>query len=480
MESPRHEEHDKHFGKWFRRILVDAEILDYRYPIKGCGVWLPYGFKIRKHVTQLLRDLHDATGHDEVRFPVMVTETNLRKEAMHIRDFEDEVFWVTHGGLKPLEIRYALRPTSETAIYPMLKLWIRSHADLPKRLYQIGSVFRCETKTTRPIIRVREVTTFKEAHTAHAAAENSEAQVEEATHIYKDFFDRCGIPYLVSRRPDWDKFPGALYSLSFDVILPDGRTLQIGTVHNLAQNFSKAFDIQYETLSGERDYVWQTCYGISERAIGALLSVHGDDNGIILMPELAPIQVVIVPIPHQENLQEIAGKCGEIAEKLEASGVRVEVDRREDLTPGAKYYYWELRGIPLRLEIGRKEVQKGQATLVRRDTFKRESCEISSLSTKVSKTLERMSMEMQAKARQSLRSRIYRVSNLEKARALLKRRAGIVEFFWCGKAECGHDLEESIGASLLGTPVDNKEETTEACIVCGKTASTLVRAAIAY
>lgn len=480
METPRREERDRHFGKWFRRILIDAEILDYRYPIKGCGVWLPYGFKIRKHVTQLLRDLHDAKGHNEVRFPIMVTETNLRKEALHIRDFEDEVFWVTHGGLKPLEVRYALRPTSETAIYPMLKLWTRSHADLPKKLYQIGSVFRCETKTTRPIIRVREVTTFKEAHTAHATLEDAEAQIEEATQIYKDFFDRCGIPYLVSRRPDWDKFPGALYSLSFDVILPDGRTLQIGTVHNLAQNFSKAFGVEYETLSGEREHVWQTCYGISERAIGALLSVHGDDNGIVLPPELAPIQVVIIPIPHREKGREVAETCITIAKELRASGIRVEVDRREDLTPGAKYYYWELRGIPLRLEIGPKEVQKGQATLVRRDTFKRQPCDMSNLSTELSKAMEQMSIEMREKAEESLRSRTYRVDNLDKARTLLKKRAGIVEVSWCGEADCGHDLEETITASLLGTPVDGNDRTGEACIICGKQALTIVRAAIAY
>jgi prolyl-tRNA synthetase len=480
MDTPRHEERDKHFGTWFRRILVDAEILDYRYPIKGCGVWLPYGFKIRKHVTQLLRDLHDATGHEEVRFPIMVTETNLRKEAVHIRDFEDEVFWVTHGGLKPLEVRYALRPTSETAIYPMLQLWIRSHADLPKKLYQISSVFRCETKTTRPIIRVREVTTFKEAHTAHAAPEDAEAQVEEATHIYRDFFDRCGIPYLISRRPDWDKFPGALYSLSFDVVLPDGRTLQVGTVHNLGQNFSTAFDVQYETLTGEREHVWQTCYGISERAIGALLSVHGDDNGIVLPPDLAPIQIVIIPIPHKENPQILAETCTTIAEKLTASDIRVEVDRREDLTPGAKYYYWELRGVPLRLEIGPKEVQKGQVTLVRRDIFKRQTCDVSSLPTKLAETMEQMSSEMQEKARQALRRRIYRVDNLEQAKNLLEKRAGVVELSWCGEADCGHALEESVHASLLGTPADSSEEIAGVCTICGKSASAIVRVAIAY
>jgi len=480
VPTVKREKRDRQFGEWFRQVLIDAEILDYRYPIKGCGVWLPYGHKMRKLVTQLLRDLHDTTGHDEVQFPIMVTETNIRKEAAHIKDFENEVFWITHGGLKPLEIRYALRPTSETAIYPMLKLWIRSHADLPKKLYQIGSVFRCETKTTRPIIRVREVTTFKEAHTSHASFEEAEAQIKEATQIYKDFFDACGVPYTISRRPDWDKFPGALYSISFDVIMPDGRTLQSGTVHNLGQNFSKAFDIQYETLEGEHEYIWQTCYGISERGIGSLISVHGDDNGIVLMPQLAPVQVVIVPIPHKESQQSIIESCEKVAEKLRSLGFRAEIDQREEITPGAKFFYWELRGVPIRIEIGPKDVQKEQVVLVRRDTFKKESCKIDDLSSRLLQLMDEMSIEMREHAWKWMKKRIYRVDSLKDADKLLKKKAGIVELLWCGDADCGHKLEERVNAKLLGTPVDIEEKIEGKCLVCGKEASNLVRVAIAY
>ncbi|MFP3985338.1 MAG: proline--tRNA ligase [Candidatus Bathyarchaeia archaeon] len=480
MTIAKREKRDKHFGQWFRHILIHAEILDYRYPIKGCGVWLPYGYKIRRLVTQILRDLHDSTGHDEVQFPIMVTETNLRKEAAHIKDFENEVFWVTHGGLKPLEIRYALRPTSETAMYPMLKLWIRSHADLPKKLYQVGSVFRCETKTTRPIIRVREVTTFKEAHTAHTALDDAETQIQEATQIYKNFFDICGIPYVISRRPEWDKFPGALYSVSFDVIMPDGRTLQSGTVHNLGQNFSKAFDIQYETIQGTRDNVWQTCYGISERAIAALLSIHGDDHGIVLPPQLAPIQIIIIPIPYKENPQLITEACQKVAEKLTELGFRAKIDQRDGLTPGAKFYHWELHGVPIRLEIGPKDVQKDQVTLVRRDTFKKEFCKINELHVQLSELIDQISAELRAKAWTWMKSRIYRVNSLEKANQLLKKRAGIVELLWCGKAECGHKLEEQVNAKLLGTPEDTEEKAKGNCTVCGKKASYLVRMAAAY
>ncbi len=480
MTTTKREKRDKQFGEWFRQVLIDAEILDYRYPIKGCGIWLPYGYKIRRLVTQLLRDLHDIKGHDEVQFPIMVTETNLRKEAIHIRDFENEVFWITHGGSKPLEIRYALRPTSETAIYPMLKIWIRSHADLPKKLYQIGSVFRYETKTTRPIIRVREVTTFKEAHTSHATLEDAEAQIKEAIQIYKNFFDACGVAYVISRRPDWDKFPGAFYSISFDIIMPDGRTLQSGTVHNLGQNFSKAFDIQYETLEGEHEYIWQTCYGISERGIGSLISVHGDDNGIVLMPNLAPVQVIIIPIPHKESQQSITKSCEKVAEKLRTLGFRVEIDQKEELTPGSKFFFWELRGVPIRVEIGPKDVQKEQVILVRRDIFKKEACKISDLQSRLPQLMDQMSTEMRERAWRWMKARIHRVDSLEEANKLLKKRAGIVELFWCGEEDCGHRLEERINASLLGTPIDFEERIEGKCLVCGKNASSLVRVAITY
>jgi prolyl-tRNA synthetase len=480
MVTAKREKRDRHFGKWFRSILIEAGVLDYRYPIKGCGIWLPYGFKIRRLVTQLLRDLHDAKGHNEVQFPIMVTETNLRKEAAHIKDFENEVFWVTHGGTKPLEIRYALRPTSETAMYPMLKLWIRSHADLPQKLYQIGSVFRCETKTTRPIIRVREVTTFKEAHTAHATSEDAEAQVSEALQIYRDFFDSCGVPYVISRRPDWDKFPGALYSLSFDVVLPDGRTLQSGTVHNLGQNFSKAFDIQYETLLGAHEFVWQTCFGISERAVASLLSVHGDDNGIVLIPRIAPTQVIIVPILQKENQKPIVEVCQKVVEQLKGIGFRVEIDQREELTPGAKFFYWELRGIPIRIEIGPKDVQKEQVVLVRRDDFKKEACSINELPTRLPRLMETMSAEMREKAREWMKAHIHRVNSLEEANMLLRKKAGIVELPWCGDTECGHQLEGKVDARLLGTPLDIDDKIDRKCAVCGKKTLNLVRIAVAY
>ena len=299
MPAVKREQWSRHFGKWFRHVLVDAEIMDYRYPIKGMAVWLPYGFKIRRNALQVIRDLLDENGHQETLFPLLIPETSLAKESEHMKNFEGEVFWVTRGGLTTLEVKYALRPTSETAIAPMLKLWIRSHADLPTKLYQIVNVFRYETKATRPLIRMREVDNFKEAHTAHATEREAEAQVREGIEIYKKFFDTLGVPYKISKRPEWDKFAGAMYTIAFDYVAPDGRVIQVGTVHNLGQNFSKAFDVSYETEKGTRQHVWQPCYGLPARPVVAMLAAHGDDNGAVLPPDAAPTQVVIIPIPYK-------------------------------------------------------------------------------------------------------------------------------------------------------------------------------------
>jgi len=480
MSTLKRNRWSRRYGDWFRSVLIDAGIMDYRYPIKGCGVWMPYGFKIRKNVFQILRDLLDSTGHNETLFPLMVPETSLAKESAHVKSFEEECFWVTRGGLTPLKVKYALRPTSETVIAPMLKLWIRSHADLPIKLYQIVSIFRYETKATRPLIRTREVASFKEAHTTHATLEDAETQVKEAVEVYKRFFDELGVPYTISRRPDWDKFAGAVYTLSFDMICPDGRTLQIGTVHNLGQNFSKAFDITYETEKGTQEHVWQTCYGISGRAIAALLSAHGDDHGVVLPPNIAPIQVVVIPIPYMKKDKQINKACEGVVTTLKKADLRVELDPRTDLTPGSKFYYWELRGIPIRIEVGPKDVENNEATLVRRDILEKQTCKINELVAAVQKLLKKITLDLRQRAWKWMEDRIHRVDSLEEAKQLLSKRAGIVEVLWCNRAECGHQLEEAVGARVLGVPVDTEEKVGGKCVVCGRKADHVVRTAIAY
>jgi len=326
------------FSQWYNDIIERAEIMDVRYPVKGLYVWFPYGFRLRNNVIAVIKSLLDDTGHQEALFPLLIPEQEFAKEAIHIKGFEDEVYWVTHGGTQPLNVKLALRPTSETAIYPMFSVWIRAHTDMPLKVYQVVNTFRYETKHTRPLIRLREITTFKEAHTAHASYEDAEGQIREAMDIYSRFFDALCIPYTISRRPDWDKFPGADYTMAFDTIFPTGRTLQIGTVHNLGQTFAKTFDITFENLDGEQEHAYQTCYGISDRVIASVIAVHGDEKGLVIPPRVAPIQAVIVPIWMKGKKEMVDKEVEKLAGEL--SGIRVHVDDR-DVRPGEKYYHWE-------------------------------------------------------------------------------------------------------------------------------------------
>jgi len=347
------------------------------------------------------------------------------------------------------------------------------------KLYQIVNVFRYETKATRPILRMREFD-FKEAHTAHATAEEAEAEVKEEIDNYKKIFTELGVAYLVSRRPEWDKFAGASYTIAFDMICPDRRTLQIGTVHNLGQHFSKAFDITYETRDGGREHVWQTCAGISGRGIASVLIMHGDDHGIVLPPRIAPIQIVIIPIPYKGKLEQVTSECQKVAETLRKESFKVEVDAREQITPGSKYYDWELRGVPIRLEIGPRDIERNEVTVVRRDTLEKQTCKRDQLKAFLDSVMEKTTLDMRKKASQWTRQHVYRTEKLEEAKTLLEKRAGIVEVFWCGNAECGHKLEEITNVRVLGTPEDIEEETHGKCVVCGKKTSTIVRTAIAY
>ncbi len=284
---------DEEFSEWYNSVIERAELSDKRYPIKGMNVWRPYGWAIMKLIDQAMREEFDSTGHGEVNFPVLIPETEFQKEADHVKGFEGDVFWVTRGGLNELDVKLVLRPTSETAMYPMFRLWIRSHADLPLKVYQIVPVFRYETKMTRTFMRVREIHFF-EAHTAHATYEDAEQQIQEDLQINERIMRLLCLPY--PRRPDWDKFPGAYYSLGTDTLLPSGRAAQVATFHQYRDNFAKVYDVTYETEKGEHRYVYQTTDGMSERLLGATISIHGDEKGLVLPPAAAPVQAVVVPI----------------------------------------------------------------------------------------------------------------------------------------------------------------------------------------
>jgi prolyl-tRNA synthetase len=465
------------FSEWFHNILEEAEIIDTRYPIKGMHVWQPQGFKIRKHTLKLLREILDE-DHEEVLFPLLIPEDELAKEAIHVKGFEDEVYWITHGGLTPLNKNLALRPTSETAMYPMFALWVRSHSDLPLRFYQVVNTFRYETRHTRPLIRVREITTFKEAHTIHANREGAEKQVQRAIEIYSTFFDQLGIPYLVTRRPDWDKFPGADYTMAFDTLLPDGKTLQIGTVHNLGQTFARTFEITYETPEGEHEYVYQTCYGLSDRVIASIIGIHGYQSGLCLPPVVAPYQVVIVPVLFKKGAEVVLDFCRKLEDQLSREGLRVHLDDR-DLRAGKKYYEWEMRGVPVRLEIGPRDIDNQKMVVLRRDTMEKETVDFrkETVVEDVKALLKEVTVNLKVQAWKTLKENTRPVKSLEEAQTILSDHGGVISFSWCGGESCGKEIEEIMRVDILGVTGETAEGV---CVNCSKPAQYITLLAKTY
>lgn len=467
----------ENFSEWFHDILENADITDSRYPIKGMAIWKPYGFKIRKYTLELLRELFDRDC-EELLFPMLIPEAELAKEGIHVKGFEDEVYWVTQGGQKKLNENLALRPTSETAIYPMYSLWIRSHIDLPMKYYQIVNTFRYETKHTRPLIRVREITTFKEAHTAHATKEEAKQQVDDFVELYKEFFNYLGIPFIISKRPSWDKFPGADYTMAFDTIMPDGKTLQIGTVHNLGQTFAKTFDITFEDKDGEHKLVYQTCAGLSDRVIAALIANHGDDKGLRLPPAIAPNQVTIIPIIFKEGSEEVLDKCGEIKSKLEDAGLRVNIDDR-DIRPGKKFYDWELKGTPLKLELGPRDLKENKTIAMRRDNLEKVEIALDdNLVDNVIALIDKYDEDLGDSAWDFLEDRIEFTTNKDIIPQLIEE-GKVVAFNWCGCDECGQKLEEDTGYDILGIYEELDGESDTKCI-CGKDAKYIALIAKTY
>jgi len=454
------------FSEWYNELLWRAEIMDVRYPVKGLYVWFPYGFAIRRFVYDRLRQLLDR-DHKEALFPLLIPEQEFMKEAEHIKGFEDEVYWVTHGGTTPLDVKLALRPTSETAIYPMFALWVRSHADLPLKIYQVVNTFRYETKQTRPLIRLREITSFMESHTVHATWDEAEAQVESEIALSQEFYKSLCIPIVISKRPDWDKFPGADYTIAIDTIMPNGRTLQIGTVHHLGDHFSRTFSIQYEDKNGEQQIAYQTCYGISERCIAALISVHGDDKGLVLPPDVATLQAVIVPITIGKRRDDVLAAADKLKADLESAGFRVKLDAR-DMRPGAKYYWWELRGVPLRLELGPRDLDAGTAMAVKR-TGEKTTIRLASASEDTTRVLAEVAGALRAKAEDGMKAHLCSVASMEQLNGALND-GKVAVVHWCQDRACGDKIEEQANSSILGTNVRSPyvQESDGPCVICGK------------
>ncbi|HKL97219.1 MAG TPA: proline--tRNA ligase [Methanocorpusculum sp.] len=457
------------FSAWYNEVIRRADIMDVRYPVKGLYVWYPFGFALRNHTYTLLRILLDR-DHEETLFPLLIPETEFMKEAEHIKGFEDEVYWVTHGGLSELDVKLALRPTSETAIYPMYALWVRSHADLPLKLYQVVNTFRYETKHTRPLIRLREITSFMESHTVHTDWDDANKQVEYELGLASEFYRELGVPIIISRRPDWDKFPGADFTMAIDTVMPDGRTLQIGTVHHLGDHFSKTYNITYEDLNGEQKLASQTCFGISERCIAAIIAVHGDDKGLVLPATVAPTQVVIIPIVVGKRGEEIMAAVEKLEAELKAAGIRVKTDAR-DLRPGAKYYHWELHGVPLRVELGPRDLDNHQLVCANRLGFKT-TIPRENAADSVKRLLDEAHDQILEKAEEHLSGHLKTVTTVEECNKMLED--NIVVVHWCGEKACADKLEKFTNSSLLGTGVRSKYvvDNEGPCIICGKPGKT--------
>ncbi|MFP3951450.1 MAG: proline--tRNA ligase [Candidatus Bathyarchaeia archaeon] len=454
------------FSEWFDNVLLEADIADDRYPVKGFTVYTGWGFSIAKRIIRMLEDRLEDSGHDPMQFPVVIPEDSFRREEDHIKGFSSEVFWITRAGDHEMERRLILRPTSETAIYPMFNLWIRSHQDLPLLMHQTCNVYRYETSATRPLYRGREFL-WNEAHTAHADLQDSERQVREAIDIYRSVYDELGLSYIMLKRPDFDKFPGALYSVAFDTWNPDGKVNQIGTVHQLGQNFARAFDLTYEDEEGEQRYCYTTCYGMGfGRTVAATISHHGDDHGLVLPPIVAPKQVVIVPIYFKGKISMVKGYAEEILNALEGEGIRVKFDSDERVTPGEKYYKWEMFGVPVRIEIGPREVDSKTVTLVRRDTLEKTSVDLEDMVPCIREMFYDIFQNLRLRSLRMMEESITDAYSINEIRGHING-GNIARINWCGKPACAFELKDMVSGELRGTRWDVDEEPDSDCIMCG-------------
>ncbi|MEM0443911.1 MAG: proline--tRNA ligase [Candidatus Caldarchaeum sp.] len=467
----------RNFSEWFDSLLLDARIVDDRFPVKGFSVYLENGAFILRRIREMLENELNTTGHKEMIFPLVTTDELFGKESQHIKGFSPEVFVIESAGGKPLDVKLVVRPTSETIMYPMFKLWVRSHADLPLLVHQSNMVYRHETKATRPLLRVREIP-WNEAHTVHATAAEAEQQVRKAVEIYKRVLDRLGVAYLVLKRPDFDKFAGAKYSVAFDAWNPDGRVNQVGTVHNLGKNFSKVFEIEFETKNGDRDNPHQLCYGFGySRVLAALISQHGDDRGLVLPSAVAPLQVVVVPIVFKGQEETIVDYCRKIVAGLK--DLRIMLDDREDITPGEKFYHWEKMGVPVRVEAGPREVAENTATVFRRDTLEKRTVSLEKVGEYVEGLLRDIDKNLAEKSWRIMRQMVSDASTVEEVKKLISERR-VARIGWCGSTDCAMTLKEAAGGELRGSKFEEAEAPSGGCIVCQRPAVEVVYYARAY
>ncbi|MEM3458340.1 MAG: proline--tRNA ligase [Candidatus Bathyarchaeia archaeon] len=467
------------FSEWYTQVIVKSGMADYA-PVKGCMIFREHSYAIWEKIQQIFDQKIKATGHRNVYFPLFIPESFLKKEAEHFVGFTPEVAWVTMGGDTPLEEKLALRPTSETIMYATFAKWIRSWRDLPIKINQWCNIIRWDTKGTKLFLRTREFL-WQEGHTAHATKEEADQEVMQILNEYKDVMENyLAIPVLTGKKSESDKFPGALYTTALEAIMPDGKALQMGTSHQLGQNFSKVFKIKFLDKDEKEQYVWQTSWGFSTRMIGALVMVHGDDKGLVLPPKVAPIQVVVVPIPYKDaDPKAILTKAKQIYEKLQKKGIQVVLDNRAEYTPGWKFNEWELKGVPVRIEIGPRDVKQKQVTLARRDTLEKMTAKEEKIIDAVTELLEEIQKNLFNKARKALEENITTVKTYSEFKKVLRKKGGFLRACWCASPECEEKIKEETGATIRIVPF-KKEKTFAGCVYCGGKAKEVVYFARAY
>ena len=465
---------DEDFAKWYTDIVKKAELIEYT-SVKGCMVIRPYGYAIWEHMQKILDEKFKETGHENVCMPMFIPESLLQKEKDHVEGFAPEVAWVTHGGSEQLEERLCVRPTSETLFCEHYSNIIHSHRDLPKLYNQWVSVVRWE-KTTRPFLRSREFL-WQEGHTIHATAEEAIEETERMLNVYADFCENyLAMPVIKGKKTESDKFAGAVSTYAIEALMHDGKALQAGTSHYFGDGFAKAFDIQYTNKENKLEYPHQTSWGVTTRLIGAIIMTHGDDNGLVLPPAVAPIQLVIIPIAaHKPGVIQ---KAEEIEKKIK-NICRVKTDK-SDQSPGWKFSEYEMKGVPLRLEIGPKDIEKNQCVIVRRDNREKYFVSLDELETKIPELLNAVHQGLYEKALKNRENRTYDCTSIDEIKKVLEEKGdGFIRAMWCEDEACEDKVKEETGAGSRCMPLE-QEFISDKCVCCGKPAKKLVYWGKAY
>ncbi|MEH7350770.1 proline--tRNA ligase [Gottfriedia acidiceleris] len=464
---------DVDFAQWYTDIVKKAELVDYS-SVKGCMIIRPYGYALWENIQKELDFQFKQTDHENVYMPLFIPKSLLQKEADHVEGFAPEVAWVTHGGHDELAEPLAVRPTSETLFCEHFSKTVESYNDLPKLYNQWCSVVRWE-KTTRPFLRTTEFL-WQEGHTAHATAEEAQAETIQMLNVYANFLeDFLAIPVIKGQKTEKEKFAGAKATYTIESLMHDGKALQSGTSHNFGDGFAKAFDIQYTDKNSKRQYVHQTSWGMTTRVIGALIMVHGDNSGLVLPPKVAPTQVIVIPIAqHKEGVIEKATELKNRISKI----ARVKIDT-SDKMPGWKFNEYEMKGIPVRVEIGPKDIEKNQAVLVRRDTREKTIVSLDALEENITKLLEEIQIALYEKALKNRTEKTFEATSMDELKQISEEKQGFIKAMWCGDLACEEQIKEEAGLTSRCIPFE-QEQIADTCVCCGKKTDVMVYWGKAY